>query len=121
MNEENAALFTLEIQDLKNERKQKSVVLQQQLFDQYYFLNKSLESKSLCAIFETSNLKKPAAGSGECAAPKLLQYAYANQMEPLAIAEFWWGKATKSEDRKHGHFYPACNEKCRPILSYMLS
>ncbi len=121
MHEENPVLFTLEIQHLKNERKLKSVLLQQQLFDQYNFLNQSLELKNLCAIFETSRYKKPAAGSGECAAPKLLQYAYANHMEPLAIAEFWWGKATKSKDRKHGHFYPACNEKCGPILSYMLS
>ncbi len=121
LKEENAALFTLEIQHLKDNRKLKSIVLQQQLFEQYYFLNKSLVPKSLYAIFKTSGNKKPAAGSGECAAPKLLHYAYKHQMVPLAIAEFWWGKSTPSEDRKHGLFYPSCNEKCRPILSYMLN
>lgn len=110
----------LAIQHLKNERKLKSMVLQQQLFDHYHFLNKSLKSKSLCAIFESAGNKKPAAGSGECAAPKLLQYAYVKNMIPLAIAEFWWGQTTQSAERKHGHFYPSCNEKCRPILDYML-
>ena len=36
------------------------------------------------------------------------------------MAEFWWGNSPKNEERIHGHFYPACEQKCRPILSYML-
>jgi tRNA pseudouridine32 synthase/23S rRNA pseudouridine746 synthase len=94
--------------------------LQQALFDQYHFLNKDRKSKSLCAIFEDFGKKKPASGAGECAAPKLLHYAFKHGMKPLAIAEFWWGKSSKRGDRKHKNFYPACNDKCRPILAYML-
>lgn len=109
-----------EIEELKVERKTKSILLQQALFDHYHFLNKGGKSKSLRAIFEDYGKKKPAAGAGECAAPKLLQYAYSHGMKPLAIAEFWWGKQSKSGDRKHKNFYPACNDKCRPILGYML-
>ncbi len=108
------------IGQLKKERKTKSILLQEELFSHYQFLNKAGNIKSLSAIFEAYANKKPAAGAGECAAPKLLQYAYERNMKPLAIAEFWWGASTRSQDRKHKEFYPACNDKCRPILGYML-
>lgn len=111
----------LEIERLKQERKTKSMVLQQQLFDHYHFYNQRRELKSLCAIFEDYSHRKPPAGAGECATPKLLHYAFKHRMQPLAIAEFWWGKPTKSGDRQHKQFYPPCNDKCRPILSYMLN
>ena len=115
---ENSSVALSEVLQLKTERKVKSKLLQQELFDQYQFLNKLGEVKSICYIFKEFNNKKPAAGSGECSAPKLLQYAYHHKMKPLAIAEFWWGKSTKYKE--HGKFYPACNDKCRPILGYML-
>lgn len=105
---------------LKEVRKQKSISLQKQLFDNYKFCNSEGLEKNLCDIFSIYANRNPAAGAGECAAPKLLQYAFVHKMKPLAIAEFWWGKPTKSEDKKHKEFYPACNDKCRPILSYML-
>jgi tRNA pseudouridine32 synthase / 23S rRNA pseudouridine746 synthase len=110
----------LEIERLKQERKAKSMVLQQQLFNHYHFYNQKRELKSLCDIFESYNQRKPPAGAGECATPKLLHYAFKHNMIPLAVAEFWWGKETKSGDRQHKQFYPPCNDKCRPILSYML-
>lgn len=108
--------FQAKINQLKDERKAKSAALQQKLFQQYSFLNQNGESKSLGAIFEDN----PPASAGECAAPKLLQYAFAHQLKPIALAEFWWGQSPKSEIRKHGHFYPACTGKCKPILAHML-
>lgn len=105
------------INALKEKRKKKSHGLQQQLFESYQFLNHAGESKSLRAIFQNA---KPVSGAGECAAPKLLQHAFLHQLKPIALAEFWWGKSPKSQNRKHGHFYPPCEEKCRPILGYML-
>ena len=63
---------------------------------------------------------KPPAGSGECSAPKLLQYAFANDLKPITMAEFWWGKSPNSEIRKHKNFYPACQSRCKPILTHML-
>lgn len=110
----------IEVSRLKELRKQKSIGLQQQLFDSYKFWDREGVEKSLCDIFSIYANRNPAAGAGECAAPKLLQYAFEHQMKPIAIAEFWWGKPTKSEDKKHKEFYPACNDKCRPILSFML-
>ena len=108
--------FQSKINQLKEERKTKSAALQQKLFEQYSFLNQYRDSKSLGAIFEDN----PPASAGECAAPKLLHYAFANQLKPIALAEFWWGQSPKSEIRKHGHFYPACTGKCKPILTHML-
>ena len=108
--------FTEKINQLKEERSQKSAALQQQIFAEYSFLNQYKELKSLSEIFDGN----PPAGAGECAAPKLLHYAFQNDLKPIAMAEFWWGESPKSEVRKHGQFYPACTGKCEPILAHML-
>jgi len=113
-------VFESEIEPLKNERKERSADLQQQIFEQYSFLNKAGQTKSLQEIFRETPFGKPPAGSGECAMPKLLHYAFANHYHPLAMAEFWWGASPKSEIRKHGQFYPSCTGKCKPILAHML-
>jgi tRNA pseudouridine32 synthase/23S rRNA pseudouridine746 synthase len=114
------AQYEADIETLKNERKERSAALQQQLFGQYVFLNKDGKSKSLKEIFSLTAFGKPPAAAGECATPKLLQFAFAKGYKPLAMAEFWWGAAPKSEIRKHKHFYPACTGKCKPILAHML-
>ncbi|MCF6405998.1 pseudouridine synthase [Chitinophaga filiformis] len=114
------AQFEADIEALKNERKEKSAALQQQLFDQYVFLNKDGKSKSLHEIFSLTPFGKPPSAAGECAIPKLLQFAFGNGYEPIAMGEFWWGAAPKSEIRQHKQFYPACTGKCKPILEHML-
>ncbi|GAB2684732.1 RluA family pseudouridine synthase [Mucilaginibacter koreensis] len=112
--------FEDRIEALKNERRERSAALQQQLFEQYVFLNHQGENKSLHDIFSTTVYEKPPSAAGECATPKLLQYAFLNRYRPLAMAEFWWGAAPKSEIKKHRQFYPACTGKCKPILGHML-
>lgn len=118
--QEKYAVFQNEIDALKEKRKVLSNQLQQQIFENYFFLNALGEQKSLGAIFENTADMKPIAGSGECAAPKLLQHAYNNNLTPICLAEFWWGQAPKSEIRLHKQFYPACKSKCEPILGHML-
>lgn len=108
-----------EIDLLKAERKHLSSTLQAKLFASYQFLNQKGEVKNLQEIFTAYDVVPPA-GSGECAAPKLLHYAYKNGLKPIALAEFWWGKSPKSAIRKHTQYYPACRGKCEPILSHML-
>ena len=115
------AQFENEIEALKQERRERSATLQQQLFEQYVFLNKQGQTKSLHDIFSATVYEKPPAGAGECATPKLLQYAFFHGYEPIAMAEFWWGASPKSEIRQHGQFYPACTGKCKPILGHMLN
>lgn len=78
------------------------------------------EERNLLEIFASTSTPIPPSGSGECCAPKLLQYAFIHKMRPLCIAEFWWGKSPKGEVRKHMHSYPACRGKCLPILNFML-
>ncbi len=109
-----------EIRLLTEKRKQKSFALQQQLFENYQFLNFLGEEKNVLQIFESSSHGKPPAAAGECAAPKLLQYAFGQGLKSIALAEFWWGNPIKNKEREHKHFYPACKNKCRPILEYML-
>lgn len=105
---------------LKAERRQRSAGLQQRLFENYSFVNRYGEKKSLLDIFSTGLGVLPPSGAGECAAPKLLQYAFLNDLKPVALAEFWWGQSPPAEVRVHGRFYPACRQKCAPILSHML-
>lgn len=115
LEEQNKVSNSTKIEQLKTFRKANSIALQDKIFDQYHFINQAGKEKSLCEIFI-----KPPSGAGECTAPKLLQYAFLNRMKPIAMAEFWWGLSPKSEFWKHGYFYPACKEKCEPILAHML-
>lgn len=106
--------------ELSEERKRRSAALQALTFSRFKPLNALGEECDLITIFKEYNNTTPPAGSGECAAPKLLHYAYANALRPIAMGEFWWGTSTSGHVRHHNHYYPACRGKCHPILSYML-
>ena len=112
--------YDSEIARLQKERKTRSALLQQKLFNQFELLNAKGEIKNLTEIFYDYGELIPPGGAGECAAPKLLQYAYQNSLIPLCMAEFWWGNSPSGVLRKHGSFYPSCSSKCGPILSFML-
>lgn len=105
-----------QIENLRQQRAAHSADLQQRIFERYTFLNAVGQQKNVLELFAGS----PPAGAGECAAPKLLQYAFLNQLKPICMAEFWWGMSPDSEVRIHGHFYPSCKSKCEPILGHML-
>ena len=109
-----------EVEALKVERQQRSSALQMQLFAEFRILNARGEVRNLCELFAPTPQLVPPAGAGECAAPKLLQYAYLNHLRPVAMAEFWQGASPRGEVRHDGAFYPACNGKCKPILTHML-
>jgi tRNA pseudouridine32 synthase/23S rRNA pseudouridine746 synthase len=113
-------IYVNRLAELKDYRKTKSSNLQQQLFDEYKFLNKKGERKLLRTIFNDPKGNKMPAGAGECSAPKLFQYAFLNNYKPIALAEFWWGKSPKSDNKVHQKFYPPCADKCVPILGFML-
>ena len=109
------------ILELKNQRKRLSQQLQRQLFERYTFLNAHRESKNIIEIFEDFGADIPPAGTGECAAPKLFQFAFENHLTPIELLEFWWGPSSPSQVRIQGNFYPSCRSKCEPILHHMLS
>ena len=118
--QQNLKQLTDEPTGLKNRRKELSASLQQKLFEQYRFLNVNGVEKNLSELFKTTPNLIPPAGSGECAAPKLLHHAFKWGLTPLAMAEFWWGISPKSAIRQHKNFYAACQSKCQPILEHML-
>lgn len=99
------------------ERTHRSQALQQWLFRQFSFHNARGEERPLLDIFAP---RVPPAGAGECCAPKLLEYAYRHSLRPLCMGEFWVGRAPRGEVRREGHFYPACQHKCKPILEWMM-
>nr|WP_275315700.1 RluA family pseudouridine synthase [Tenacibaculum bernardetii] len=117
---EKLLIFTNQITLLKEKRKTKSTALQIYISKQYQFLNSKKEVKNLGELFTNVSIQNIPAGTGECAAPKLLQYAFLHDLKPIAMAEFWWGKPPNKEVRKHQQFYPACQGKCKPILTHML-
>ena len=120
MQDEQLPVYEHEIKLLKIKRRLHSNSLQQELFTHYRFLNRSGQEKNLLTLFGDAGYKNPPAGAGECAGPKLLQYAFQQKMQPIALAEFWWGQSPKSDQWQHGQFYACCKEKCAPILVHML-
>lgn len=108
------------INDLKAKRKAMSEKLQQQLFHLFVVLNARGESMDVATIFKQSLNRLPPGGTGECCAPKLLQYAFMHDYKPVCMAEFWVGQSPQGEVRHHGHYYPACRSKCLPLMGFML-
>ena len=105
---------------LRQRRRSMSDELQRWLFTQYRMLNARGEERDLIDIFSTTTHAVPPAGAGDCCAPKLLQYAYSHGLQPVCMAEFWWGESPRQEIRHHLSYYPACRSKCLPILTHML-
>jgi len=108
--------------------KQMSQDLQTWLFHQYQMMNGLGEVRDLVEIWQDyhssprlrSKYPLPPGGTGDCCAPKLLQYAFLHHLRPVCMAEFWWGDSPKGLIRHHDQFYPACRGKCKPVLTWML-
>lgn len=108
--------------------KQMSQDLQTWLFHQYRMMNGLGEVRDLVEIWQDyhssprlrSKYPLPPGGTGDCCAPKLLQYAFLHHLRPVCMAEFWWGDSPKGLIRHHDQFYPACRGKCKPVLTWML-
>ena len=111
--------FFHQIEVLKAKRKAMSEALQERIFRLFVVSNARGERCDLVEVFKPLGALPPA-GAGECCAPRLLNYAYNNDLTPVCMAEFWWGASPVGEVRHHGHFYPACRSKCKPILDFML-
>lgn len=96
-----------------------SRAIQDRLFDSYRVVNGLGQEASIKEIFALRGITPPG-GTGECAAPKLLNHALRNGMKPLSMGEFWYGDSPASEVREQGRFYPSCTGKCGPLLSWMM-
>lgn len=107
------------LESMKSQRQEMSEALQQWIFRQYVVTNALGEKADIIGIFKEYGLVPPG-GTGDCAAPKLLQYAFTHGLKPVAAGEFWYGRPMALSVRVHGHFYPSCQHKCGPLLGFML-
>ena len=110
---------------IRRERKERSQALQRWLFSKFVLTNPQGATSDLLQVFaeyarrEGLQQEVPPSGTGECCAPKLLNYANRHGMKPLALAEFWYGESPKGEVRHHGRFYEPCQSRCQPIIWWM--
>lgn len=118
--ENDIATYRDEIASLKSERTKRSNILQRWLFRTMRLHNSKGESLSVRDIFLRNRHIEPPSGSGECCAPRLLNYAFTHSLTPISMAEFWIGDSPIGEIRIDGEFYPACQAKCAPLLKWML-
>lgn len=103
---------------LKKQRKIISRQLQTQMHLAYSLTNYSGQTLSLQQLMPANSIPT---GTGDCCAPKLLNYAAIHNLKALAMAEFWWGQASANQNKIQGQFYGACAERCQPIMGFLLS
>ena len=103
---------------LERLRRMVSRGLMRRLHETYRLVSAAGETCSLRTLYAP---REPPSGAGDCAAAKLLGAAYRLGLRPLALAELWWGEGPLSGGRLHGCFYPACREKCGPLLPFLLA
>lgn len=100
------------------QRKQLSRQLMLDIHALYRLHNFKGEQRSLVDLFP--NGRGIPTGTGDCCAPKLLNFAAIHHLQPLGLLEFYWGKTNRSTSRHEGQFYLACEDKCGPILGFLL-
>nr|WP_246357641.1 pseudouridine synthase [Pyxidicoccus fallax] len=91
--------------------------LMQHIHDTYRVPGARGEHRPLRSLYPSG---EPPSGAADCAAPKLLAHAFTRGLQPLALAEFWWGAPPLAGGRVSGAFYAACKDKCGPLLPFML-
>lgn len=103
---------------LRKRRRQLSRALMRKIHGLYSVTNFRGQTISLQeAYIGSGNMPT---GTGDCCAPKLLNYAAQHQLQPLGLCEFYWGRENSSGDRHHSTCYPSCSSKCAPLLGFML-
>ena len=107
--------------ELKNKRKALSVDLMSKIQDLYRFKDFAGNEYGIRELWrrdkkQSEIIQGIPGGTGDCCAPKLLNYAALNNLTPVSISEFYYGKENASGTRKQRVFYPPCTEKCEPLL-----
>ncbi|EID86108.1 Pseudouridylate synthase, 23S RNA-specific [Treponema sp. JC4] len=90
----------------------------QRVFDLYTFTRFDGKKISLNEIIARHGGRLPPTGTGDCCAPKLLSYAFENNLIPFSMDEVFYGK--DSPNKKCGSSYPPCDERCGYILPSIL-
>ncbi len=69
-------------------------------------------------LTEISSRKLPPTGTGDCSAPKLIDYAFSRKYKIQSLCEVYYGK--ENSTKKSGKKYAPCDERCSIILPEML-
>ncbi len=111
----------------KNSPKRKELIAQRTLltdqslrkvFSLYKFSSFDKRKISLNEIIKSHGGRLPPTGTGDCCAPKLLNFAFANGLEPVSMDEVYYGRDTAH--KKNGLSYEPCDERCGYILPSIL-
>lgn len=100
---------------LINERKELSNIALKEIQNLYYFYDIDGKRKNLSKCNQDKFIPT---GTGDCCAPKLLNYAFKNGLKPISIVEGFYGKS--NDNKQHLGIYPPCKERCGIILPLML-
>lgn len=104
------------LESLKKKRLELTSQSQKNVFNLYSFYCIDGKKRSLKEIC-TNNF--PPTGTGECCEPKLLNYAFKNNLQPLSMAEILFRRDEKIEEQDIKAI-PPCDERCSLILPSML-
>lgn len=104
------------LESLKKKRLELTSQSQKNVFNLYSFNCIDGKKRSLKEIC-TNNF--PPTGTGECCEPKLLNYAFKNNLQPLSMAEILFRRDEKFEEQDIKAI-PPCDERCSLILPSML-
>jgi len=100
--------------DLIKERTNLTDISLRRVFNLYSFTRFDGKKISLNEIIAEHDGKLPPTGTGDCCAPKLLSYAYEHNLQPVSMAEVYYGGETKN--KTSGTAYAPCEERCGYIL-----
>jgi len=107
-----------EYSQLTANRKQLCDISLKNVFSLYNFTRFNEKTISLNQIIAKQNNLLPPTGTGDCCAPKLLSYAFQNNLQPVSMDEIFYGNDTKN--KVNGKSYEPCNERCGYILPEIL-
>ena len=107
----------LEKKALAKKRAGMSKSLWHEMKSLYRFYNFCGQSAGIDELFQERGAP---GGVGECCAPKLLCYAAQQGLTPVGLCEFYWGPTEQYDGKYAGQFYPCCEQRCRPILGFIL-
>ena len=115
--ENRARKIKFDREKLKTQRQDLSRRTQIEYFNLFRLLDRHGNKVNLASLADG---QLPPAGTGECAGAKLLAFALSHNLEPVAMAEFWWGPTPSGEVRHHGNYYPCCRSKCGLLIPALL-
>lgn len=104
-----------DVQELQLRRSELTSESLEKVHELYSFYCSDGKIRSLKQICKN---QLPPTGTGDCCAPKLLNFAFKNNLTPLSMCEVFYGKST--EKKISGCKYSPCDERCGLILPEIL-